>query len=956
MNSGNAFPAGVSSMRGFALLLAAGLWLSLASSRAMAQNFIPATRAFDSPGCNGDDLGDTTDLARANPEWKAIIIDPNHPLPNNPPTILEGFVAFPPSTEASKDQAPAEVSEEELPWNHYTHDYTFKVVPDPPYQNLLASWNRYPGATIPGLPDPFCAGIGGTFNGTDCIVPPEQCPDLSFGDTCHRTLMEVEWENASVMKVNDDDDRKWGALPEFAWPSSGDRVWVLGRWIFDCGHAGVPKAAPVRQYVKYDTEIHPPRALVTFRLNHPALTSLNLTAPQSWLPVTCEPVVLPPDVKNTGPTQVPLTEADIFISGNGGGANDYCSLVADCPDSRHTGPIIPVNDRNYVFDIYPPGTDYLHPLPNGTFPVTAPVADAALQWRMVDQSGQIPDHTCGSDPSSCASLPMDADHVLFCLLDDTTKPPDQTETTCPSRVPANPTRLRIILKFLGSNANYFAQSLLLGWDDVPKPGNTLFMRTFRVSLHKFTVEENGEHIGDSDWRLFVDVGGQWRYLSALYDRDSDGQSICNGADALTETANNDCYRFDNTPWTVSVMYGDPIHVAVGGFESDGVDGNFCRDFAGTSCSPGIHGYFDLGFENDDRIGTYEFDLKSPHDYAWTAPDGTPISSFTTHPTDDGEYYTVEFTVDEVPRPTPPASNPLQVGDPHFGSYVSSVTPFVLSSSDPDAEGFQYRFRAQGAAPPTYASALPFPVHWTRADLASGAQSLSVYISGTGLADGAYELQFSANSFANLLEPRTMATAILDNTPPVAGITSPTATQYGHSDPLPLNYSVSDGSGSGVKSFTPAMDGQTAAQFGASLDPGQTIYLYSMSLGSHTFSVDSLDNVNNAGTSSVVFTIAVTPESLKGDVNDLLGLGCIDKISPSLIAKIDAAQKLIGKGQIQAAINILSALISEVQAQAGKHIDATCQDPSGRTFDPVQLLIGDIQYLQGILAGQVKPKK
>src|SRR5260370_38786014 len=153
-----------------------------------------------------------------------------------------------------------------------------------------------------------------------------------------------------------------------------------------------------------------------------------------------------------------------------------------------------------------------------------------------------------------------------------------------------------------------------------------------------------------------------------------------------------------------------------------------------------------------------------------------------------------------------------------------------------------------------------------------------------------------------------------------------------------------------------MDGQTAAQFGASLDPGQTIYLYSMSLGSHTFSVDSLDNVNNAGTSSVVFTIAVTPESLKGDVNDLLGLGCIDNISQSLIAKINAAQKLIGKGQIQAAVNILSALISEVQAQAGKHIAATCQDPSGRTFDPVQLLIGDIQYLQGILAGHPKTKK
>src|SRR5262249_33678968 len=138
--------------------------------------------------------------------------------------------------------------------------------------------------------------------------------------------------------------------------------------------------------------------------------------------------------------------------------------------------------------------------------------------------------------------------------------------------------------------------------------------------------------------------------------------------------------------------------------------------------------------------------------------------------------------------------------------------------------------------------------------------------------------------------------------------------------------------------------------------GQTIYLYSMSLGAHTFSVDSLDNVSNARTDSVEFTITVTPESLKRDVNDLVELGCIDKIDQSLIAKISAAQKHIAKGQIHVAINILSALLSEVQAQAGKHIATACKDPSGRTFDPVQLLIGDIQYLQGILAGQLKPKK
>jgi hypothetical protein len=168
----------------------------------------------------------------------------------------------------------------------------------------------------------------------------------------------------------------------------------------------------------------------------------------------------------------------------------------------------------------------------------------------------------------------------------------------------------------------------------------------------------------------------------------------------------------------------------------------------------------------------------------------------------------------------------------------------------------------------------------------------------------------------------------------------------------LSYNISDGNGSGVKSSTPKMDGQTAAQFGTSLDSGQTIYLYSMALGSHTFSVDSMDNVNNAGSNSVTFSSGVTPDSLKGDVSNLASQGCIDAISQALTGKISAAQDLINKGQKQAAVNTLAALIRQVQVQAGKHISTTCKDPGGRTFDPVQLLLEDARYLQVEVDGQL----
>jgi hypothetical protein len=110
----------------------------------------------------------------------------------------------------------------------------------------------------------------------------------------------------------------------------------------------------------------------------------------------------------------------------------------------------------------------------------------------------------------------------------------------------------------------------------------------------------------------------------------------------------------------------------------------------------------------------------------------------------------------------------------------------------------------------------------------------------------------------------------------------------------------------------------------------------------------VDNVDNAGAQSVTFSVTVTADSLAGDVTDLEGLGCIDDIGQSLLAKIGAAQSLAATGQIQPAVNVLEALVHEAQAQAGRHISTACHDPSGRPFDAAQLLIGDAQYLETTL--------
>jgi len=55
------------------------------------------------------------------------------------------------------------------------------------------------------------------------------------------------------------------------------------------------------------------------------------------------------------------------------------------------------------------------------------------------------------------------------------------------------------------------------------------------------------------------------------------------------------------------------------------------------------------------------------------------------------------------------------------------------------------------------------------------------------------------------------------------------------------------------------------------------------------------------------------------------VGCIDNsgIGNALTSKLSAAQAAISAGDIQTAVNILTALKSQLQAQSGKHIATSC---------------------------------
>ncbi len=117
--------------------------------------------------------------------------------------------------------------------------------------------------------------------------------------------------------------------PEFAWPGVGDRMELLGRWIWDCGHTGArPGLCSATQdrrcvvdrdcrppvcdtcaasetcegeHFGYSTEVHPPHATAVIREGRGGIVSDS------------------PDAK-----PVLATRADVWVSPYGGGAADGC--------------------------------------------------------------------------------------------------------------------------------------------------------------------------------------------------------------------------------------------------------------------------------------------------------------------------------------------------------------------------------------------------------------------------------------------------------------------------------------------------------------------------------------------------------------------------------------------------------------------------------------------------------
>jgi hypothetical protein len=262
---------------------------------------------------------------------------------------------------------------------------------------------------------------------------------------------------------------------------------------------------------------------------------------------------------------------------------------------------------------------------------------------------------------------------------------------------------------------------------------------------------------------------------------------------------------------------------------------------------------------------------------------------------------------------------LTIGSPQFASggqtFVAAGTPLTLNAPDSDLQNLWYRIYPANAGAPSYTPVI--------------ASTAIFNITGP---DGLYRIDSFATDNSGNDEAAHSTLAFLDGTPPNISISQPVANAYVHSAVLTLAYAVADAA-SGLASVTVTLDGAPTIG-GQPLGSGLSINLLTqLALGPHVFAISSADQVANAASRSVTFTIIVTPLSIEADVTQFAASGAVTNPS-SLMSKLLSAASAFANGKCKSAKTDYNGFINAVQAQTGKGITPTA----------AQILITDANYL------------
>lgn len=372
--------------------------------------------------------------------------------------------------------------------NHNSHDQGTDIEVDAAYEGLLSTAN------------------GPNTEGTDNLDANDGADDLRDPEE-----IEMEWEIGTFPNEKGQSVLQ-RYLPQWAWPSVGDRVWTNGHWVFDCGHG-----KDVGRFVAHPGEVPP----ISF--DHVTLHRTEIHPPRAIASMRSQAATLP----GTGTTPVPVTATDLYIHGRAGYSVQqlFCGMAMTiegypidhnpftpgdfdgCPDN--TTPIA----EDYEFDIcLPPRPSPFARLASSIQAGPGNTIGGVAQQVQLTEVRPAP-AGCANDSEGAASA------GIF----------DQT-VALHARVP-----------LAGSGASpleVYARRIVSGWVHPPaEPLPHLQMRLFRVNLHDSKEGDTDSFgFGSDDAELTFFWAGvdraptEWVRLADTAPVASNGNSVMNDYD------------------------------------------------------------------------------------------------------------------------------------------------------------------------------------------------------------------------------------------------------------------------------------------------------------------------------------------------------------------------------------------------------------------------------------------
>jgi hypothetical protein len=433
---------------------------------------------------------------------------------------------------------PAHISHDEYPGTHYAHDLNLDLVPDPQYRWLLSRSNF--------------AGRSG---------------DSGYG------RIEWEWETQNAGNVFAYGNG-WNAfthltgnigIPLWASATVGDRVYTVGRWAMDNGH---PENGD-------RTEIHPPRLLATMRQRNTAVPFQG--------------------------TMTRASQVDVFVSGHGGGANQYYDGLEDLLDNRglgggriqdfmpnrqgnsgvydtyyHQGPLSDSGLIGLFLDVYgrvqginidvwsvagPSGiaTDTTTGLPN-IWDTSTSLPSGLNRWTEGPEERPVNDMDYDFDvplpppPAGATSVQV----LVGTHPEHTTGVNEVITYINPDPSTGLPTGAHIHLPYNGADSGIYARTLKFYWDQFSPPGEHF------VVQFKDVNNTNPADASRQAWNLWTEVCGQWLFLTGL----NPAPSVAFG---FVSKNGDTIMSLDAAKFDVYLDAADPLRVFTSGYEVHSFD-------------------------------------------------------------------------------------------------------------------------------------------------------------------------------------------------------------------------------------------------------------------------------------------------------------------------------------------------------------------------------------------------